>query len=277
MTDPLLAAAYAEYGWDSEVAVTPGPRGALGRIWQVRTRDGRYALKHSFAAPPAGQLAAELDLTSRAAAAGVRVPATHPAGDGRLLVPAPGGGVLRLYDWVDLHPVDPAAPDTPARLGVLLARLHSCAPPASGQEPWYHQTQEPAQFAGFTDRPWSARLDRLRKDLPRLTAVLTPPDPARLRLCHRDLHPENVQAGPGGDLVVLDWDQLGPAEPGRELIQTLYAWFTTDDPDRMRECYDAYVDAGGPGRLTGPADYTMLLADRLNFLLHQARIATDPD
>ncbi|NUO59870.1 MAG: phosphotransferase [Hamadaea sp.] len=316
MTDPLLTAAYAAYGWGPEVTVAPGPRGALGRIWRVRTPAGHYALKHSFETPPDGRLQAELDLTRRAAAAGVRVPATHPAADGRLQVPAPGGGVLRLYDWVDLRPIDPAAAGTPERLGELLARLHSCAPAAGEQEPWYHQAPDAAHFAAFTDQPWSARLDRLRADLPQLTGALTPPDPAALRVCHRDLHPENVQAGPDGDLVVLDWDQLGPADPVRELIQTLYAWFTTDahdaatdvvngasnsvsnsdsigagvgagdapvgDPayrraeDQMAACYAAYVDAGGPGRVTGPGDYTMLLADRLNFLLHQARIAADP-
>ncbi|MCP2321770.1 Ser/Thr protein kinase RdoA (MazF antagonist) [Hamadaea flava] len=295
MTDPLLTTAYAAYGWGPQVTVTPGPRGALGRIWRVRAPAGQYALKHSFDAPPDGRLAAELDLTRRAADAGVRVPATHPAADGRLLVPAPGGGVLRLYDWVDLHPIDPDAPSTPQRLGELLARLHSCAPPAfggpsvrppgssvqaGGEEAWYHEAPDAAEFAAFGGRPWSDRLARLAEDLPQLTGALAPPDPAALRLCHRDLHPENVQTGPDGDLVVLDWDQVGPAEPARELIQTLYAWFTTTSDaaaeDRMPACYAAYVDAGGPGRIRGPADYTMLLADRLNFLLHQARIAADP-
>ena len=33
---------------------------------------------------------------------------------------------------------------------------------------------------------------------------------------------------------------------------------------------------GGPGRITEPADFSMLLACRLNFLLVQARVALDP-
>ncbi len=40
---------------------------------------------------------------------------------------------------------------------------------------------------------------------------------------------------------------------------------------------ESYVDAGGPGRITGPADFSMLLACRLNFLVEQAAIALDPD
>ena len=44
----------------------------------------------------------------------------------------------------------------------------------------------------------------------------------------------------------------------------------------MRAMYEAYVREGGPGRITEPADFTMLLATRLNFLLLQTRIALDP-
>jgi len=44
----------------------------------------------------------------------------------------------------------------------------------------------------------------------------------------------------------------------------------------MGAMYAAYVRAGGPGRVTGPADATMLVASRLNFLLKEVRIATDP-
>jgi len=273
VTDPLLAAARTAYGWDEKTDIVAGPRGALGRIWHVRTPDGEYALKHSFGAPPDGQPEAELDLVRRATTMGVRAPAQHPTPDGRLLTPAPGGGTLRLYDWVELHPADASA-DRPEQLGTLLARLHRSAPPAtSTPEPWYHQPPDPAEFTQYADRPWGSRLARLVTDLPRLCSAMTPPDPAQLLVCHRDLHPENVQIGGDGDLVVIDWDQLGPADPGRELGQVLFTWFT--EPEPMAACYGAYRQAGGPGRITGPQDFTMLLADRLNFLAHEARIAAD--
>jgi Ser/Thr protein kinase RdoA (MazF antagonist) len=128
------------------------------------------------------------------------------------------------------------------------------------------------------DTPWSARLaDRLRT-LPGLTAAVTPADPAATVLCHRDLHPENVLAGPDGALVVVDLDQVGPAEPGRELARFLFDWCCDGPADlaAMRQVYTAYVQAGGPGRITGPADFSMLIASRLNFLLRQIRIALDP-
>ena len=106
----------------------------------------------------------------------------------------------------------------------------------------------------------------------------TPPDPAATVLCHRDLHPENVLAGPDGALVVVDLDQVGPAEPARELARFLFDWCSEGTPDlgAMRRLYDAYVGAGGPGRLGAPRDFTMLVASRLNFLHRQMRIAGDP-
>jgi hypothetical protein len=80
-------------------------------------------------------------------------------------------------------------------------------------------------------------------------------------------------------LVVLDWDNLGPAAPDRELAQALFDWFC-DGPtlnlDAMRSMYQTYLRQGGPGRITEPADFTMLLASRLNFLLLQTNIALDP-
>jgi aminoglycoside phosphotransferase (APT) family kinase protein len=116
--------------------------------------------------------------------------------------------------------------------------------------------------------------------LPALCAAVTPADPAELIVCHRDLHPENVLADPVGALVVVDWDNIGPATPGRELAAMLFDWFCdgpVTDLDAMRALYDAYVLAGGPGRVTGPADFSTLLATRLNFLLLQAGVAADDD
>jgi Ser/Thr protein kinase RdoA (MazF antagonist) len=272
----------AAFGLPADAVVTPGPRGALGRIWRVDAGPVRYAVKEIFGAPPSpAALDAELAFTRRAAAAGVAVPASHPGRDGRYLHRGPGGSWLRLHDWLELRPVDPV---DPAALGELLARLHRCAPPASAEpdggppDPWYDRPPPASAWPDVADTAWSARLaDRLRT-LPALCAAITPADPAATVLCHRDLHPENVLAAPDGRLVVVDLDQVGPAVPGRELARALFDWCCDGPADlaAMRRMYDAYVRAGGPGRITGPADFTMLVATRLNFLLRQVRIAIDP-
>jgi Ser/Thr protein kinase RdoA (MazF antagonist) len=276
------------FGLGEDLAVSAGPRGALGQVWRLDVGGARYALKEIFAGPPSEALIeAELEFARRAAEAGVRLPASHPDRDGRHLLTAPGGTWLRLYDWVDLRPVELTGQATPRELGILLARLHRCAPAATvepgGGPPkrWYDHVPAAHQLAqaAASGTVWARRLADRLTTLPELCAAVAPADPAGLTVCHRDLHPENVLAGPAGALVVVDWDNLGPAAPGRELARALFDWFCdgpTADLDAMRGMYDAYVREGGPGRITDPADFSMLLACRLNFLLAQTGIATDP-
>lgn len=270
------------FGLPVDAVVTPGPRGALGRIWRVDAGPARYALKEIFGAPPPrAVVAAELTFARRAAAAGVGVPAAHPDRSGDHLHRTADGRWWRLFDWVDLRPVDP--PD-PAALGDLLARLHRYAPATATEpdggppDPWYHRPPAATDWPAVPETSWTARLTRQLRTLPELTAAVTPADPGATVLCHRDLHPENVLAGPDGGLVVVDLDQVGPAEPARELARFLFDWCSegTVDAVAVRAMYAAYVRAGGPARIAAPADFSMLVASRLNFLLRQVRIAIDP-
>ncbi|MBV1849400.1 phosphotransferase enzyme family protein [Catellatospora tritici] len=272
------------FGWVGPVEVSAGPRGALGQIWQVRVGSDRYALKEIFGQGPSpAVIAGELAFTANATAAGVRVPRSHPDRDGRYLVAARNGVHLRLYDWIDLSP---AVDATPADLGGLLARLHRDAPALTREldgglpDPWYDQVPAAHRWhtAVTSAAPWAARLAERLRELPELCAAVGPADPAALVLCHRDLHPENLLADPDGALVVVDWDNLGPADPSRELARTMFDWYCDGSPDldAMRALYRAYVAEGGPGRITAPADFSMLLAGHLNFLLKQTGVALDP-
>jgi hypothetical protein len=298
----LAEQARAAYGWEGDVVLSAGPRGALGQIWRV---NDTFALKELFGDPPSpAVLDAELRFSALASAASVRLPRSHPDRDGRHLHRTPAGTWLRLYDWIDLHAVDLAAPSTPDDLGTLLARLHRCAPSATPSaalvadlvadpsaalvaDPSAALAADPDGGHWYDQVPaaecwpvYSPRLAQRLAELPDLCPAVSPADPADLIVCHRDLHPENVLAAPDGTLVVVDWDNLGPATPQRELARLLFDWYCDGpalDLDAMRALYAAYIREGGPGRITGPADFTMLLACRLNFLLAQLRIALDPD
>jgi Ser/Thr protein kinase RdoA (MazF antagonist) len=287
--DELVAYAKAAFGWAGEIVVSAGSRGALGQMWRVEVGSARYALKELFDEPPTeASIAIELDFARRATEAGVRVPASHADLDGGYLVTAPGGTWLRCYDWIDLHPLARAAPETPRRIGALLALLHRCAAPATvepnGGDPpdhWYDRVPVAADWVDVSTSaaPWVARLHGRLPSLPRLCAAVRPAEPAQLLLCHRDLHWENVHVDSTGALVVVDWDDMGPAEPGQELARVVFDWCCDDtftDLDAARVMVQSYLSEGGPGRITEPADFSMLLASRLNFLLSQAQLALDP-
>ena len=289
-TDVVARAREAFDLGSGEVVVTPGSRGALGQVWRVEVGQQAYALKEVFAgSPPAeAEVAAEIAFAERAVAAGVRVPTSYPDRDGRYLVPHTGGGWLRLYEWVDLRRADVAvAADA---LGALVARLHLCAQGShreldgSAPDEWY---ERPPDLDGWwplvtaateLGQVWATRLGAVLDGLPALHAVLSPAEPAAMIRCHRDLHPENVLADRAGDLWVVDWDDLGPAVPARELARTLMACFHDDSTDfaSLLRAYRAYVDAGGPARLRTPSDFTMLIATQLNFLQRQVKVALDP-
>lgn len=275
---------------DEDVSIEPGARGAQGEVWRLRAGHRVYALKHTFAgaAPARSAVESEVVFARRAAAAGVRVPTSHPDHNGEYVVPLANGGWLRLYDWVDLHTADlaPAA----AALGLLLARLHRCAPPADREpngetpDPWYEAPPDPDEWgplvaaAAEVGMSWATQLADAVDGLPALHSILSSSDPLRMRLCHRDLHPGNVLADEADELVVVDWEDAGPAEPAQELARTLVACYHDGQPDldSMRRAYLSYVEADGPAQLRSAADFTMLIASQLNFLSLQVRVALDP-
>jgi thiamine kinase-like enzyme len=70
---------------------------------------------------------------------------------------------------------------------------------------------------------------------------------------------DNLRSTPSGELCVFDWDNAGPGDPSRELAVVLYE-FAYGDAARARALHDAYVAAGGPGRVTHRSDFSMAIA-----------------
>ncbi len=84
-------------------------------------------------------------------------------------------------------------------------------------------------------------------------------DPPVLQTCHRDVWADNVRTTPDGGITVIDWENMGLADPSGELGMVLFE-FAHADTGRARTLADAYHDAGGPGRVDHLGAFTMVIA-----------------
>ncbi|MEO7754533.1 MAG: aminoglycoside phosphotransferase family protein [Terracoccus sp.] len=204
---------------------------------------------------------ADAAFATRAREHGVRTPEVVRGVSGDVVVEV-GGHPLRVWEWVDLgsrtRRLDPSA------VGDLVARLHRCAPASDepvgswfaagfGQESWRALHEQVAAHGA----PFAEALGRL---LPDFVAVESVIEPHRSPiLCHRDLWADNVLPDETGRPWVVDFENLGPADPSQELAMVLFE-FGDGDPSRARDLHGAYVEAGGPGRVTRRGHFTMLVA-----------------
>ena len=268
----------------------------MGQIWCLDLGSARYALKELLWGADEDSARNEAAVTAWLAAAGIRLPGSLRTPDGRFLVRLTGqlgGRWLRLYQWVDGTPGNPMADQGMAgRVGDLLGRLHAHAGtlplplPAGEPDSWYDTVPGPASWAELAgaarrrDADWGPALAGHVDQLRELAALVTAAPRDEMIICHRDLHPDNVLVDGSGELVLLDWDDVGPACPGRELAKLLADWHVHDgvpDTAAAARTLAAYQDAGGTGRIRDERSFGMLIACMLNFLRAQADVALDPD
>src|SRR5712691_817317 len=270
-------------------SISAPSRGAVGQIWRLDLGTDRYALKELFFGSDEESVRKEVTFTAHLQAAGVRLPGSVPASTGRFLVPVAGDSGdrwLRLYQWIDGVPADLADAGTADRIGELLARLHSRAlPPLGASDPWLEVVPDSVTWDSLADAAraqgvgWGHELAGRKGLMAELAELVTAADTDQMVTCHRDLHPDNVLVDQSGELVVLDWDDAGPACPDRELAGVLAFWHLDAagqaDEKAIRRTLAAYYAAGGPGRLNDERAFGMYIAGRLNFLHGQARLALD--
>jgi aminoglycoside phosphotransferase (APT) family kinase protein len=173
--------------------------------------------------------AKELAVQAAAVSVGIRTPRVHLTGD----VGGPLGGAWAVMDFVDGAPMlaglDGAGAvrqfpalfrHLPRRLADTMASIHRVDP-----EPVARRVRAAAPGVAFTVDEVLAHLEAgavaepwLVGALGRLRAARPSQDGAVL--CHGDLHPFNLLAGPGGDLTVLDWTAAAVAPPAYDVALT---------------------------------------------------------
>ena len=247
----------------------PVARGQLGQVWRLDTSTGPYAVKEWFAGPDLSAVARDADFVGAARSEGVVAPAIVRATDGGVCAVLPDGAAragtaIRVFEWVDLLPrtrlLDPSA------VGSTLAALHRAGEPTRetvdnwfatgvGESRWVSLQQRVAREGA----PFAPALEALLGDLIAVESVIEPHEAPIV--CHRDLWADNVLATTDGRVCVIDFENLGPADPSQELAMVLFE-FGADDPVRARSIHAAYLDAGGPGRVTRRGHFTMLVAEQ---------------
>jgi Ser/Thr protein kinase RdoA (MazF antagonist) len=239
----------------------PHARGHQGEVWRLNTDRGSWAVKRSFAWQDEAELASPAAFQQAAYAAGIATPRVVRSVDGTLLAEV-ALGLVRVDEWVDLHDADTGI--DPVAVGITVAALHGLpSGPLDEVDPWYHEGVGADTWIELIEQlvaagaPFADHLVGQRDELVAMEALVTGPE--HLQTCHRDLWADNVRLGPDGRIWVIDWHDCGPGDPSHELAALLFEYAYTD-ADRTRAMYDAYVAAGGPGRVTDRHDFSMAVA-----------------
>jgi len=239
----------------------PVARGEQGQVWRITTSLGAWAVKELFTLPTPAEARLDADFQDAVRAAGVPMPAVVRSAEGDVLFDL-DGALLRVYEWVDLE--EPDLGLDPVEVGRVVGVLHDVRVPPSGPvDPWHTEPGGSARWdelvpaLAAVGAPFAADLAAFRDELVALEGLLE--RPRDLQTCHCDLWADNLRSTPTGDLCVIDWENAGPADPSQELAMVLFE-FGRDDAERARSVYDAYVGAGGTGRIDRPGNFSMAIA-----------------
>jgi Ser/Thr protein kinase RdoA (MazF antagonist) len=237
-------------------------RGELGEIHRLETERGTFALKQALE-----DWAAEGAETSTAYhrtcwEVGIPCPEPIRTTSGSFVAHVDDEQV-RAYSWEELGELDTGL--DPVAVGTLVARLHKVRHPWPTVEinPWFHSPIGPREWKGVLKASRAAGapyVDRLTELLPALLEVeqlLTPMQP--VQTCHLDLWADNVRQC-RGEPFVFDFDNAGPGDPSREIAMVIVE-FGRGEAARQRALYDAYLTAGGPGRIRDRADLGLVVAE----------------
>ena len=263
MLDTRAAATIADVfqlGGDAELS-GPVARGEVGQVWRLTTSRGTWAVKEPFEAPSVEEADDDAAFQDVVFAAGVEMPRVVRTRHGDVLADV-GRATVRVYEWVDLLERDAwLDPVTVGRVVASIHRVHHIG--QNPVDPWYTDPIGPDRWDDLIGRLSAAgasfadRLSSIRDELVALEAMLE--WPATLQTCHRDLFADNVLRTPAGTVCVIDWENVGLADPSQELGLVVFE-FGCGEGARARALYDAYREAGGPGRIDRPGCFSMVIA-----------------
>lgn len=268
------------YGLARATDLTLVARGAMGEVYRLATATAPVAAKRLFWTDPAEQdVELEVGFVDRCRAAGVAAPRSVRSTAGPLVAEAADGSRWRVSEWVEGRV--PEASDLAAACWVAeqAASIHRMAEPvgAACLDPWYWRSEVDwarlGARAGAAGMPWAEELAERAPDLTSLGRSATDVPVGQLVRSHCDLSVANTLAA-GDRRWLVDWDNVGPAEPWRELGAMLIGYWQA--PAALSAVIDAYARSGGAEL---PCDATLFATGVcvwLNFLAEQTGVLLDP-
>ena len=258
---------------DQAVLCGPVASGEQGTVWRLETDAATFAVKDVLEPTREHLARATARFQDAADAAGVLTPSVVRAVNGDVCAQV-GDTQVRVYRWVNLRGPDLGL--DPVQLGTIVADIHRVRIDAVGAPDQWYTTPVGAQgWDKIIDAlhehgaPFAADLRSLRAEL--LAAEQWIDVPKELQMCHRDLWADNVQATRDSAVCVFDWENSGPADPSQELACVLFE-FAGTGMSRARTIYQAYRNAGGPGRIDSRGAFSMLIAQLGHILERHCRL-----
>ena len=268
-----------DLGDDPLIAGQPA-RGEQGQVWRLTSSRGTFAVKELFGTWTEDEVRVAANYQDAVTAADVHVPRIVRTTGGDVLFHGDDDRpIIRVYEWTDLREPDPRL--DPAAIGRTVAAIHRVRHPDPGPvHPWYTERVGAARWDELCDAarqqaaPFAADLGTARDELVALETLWS--EPRNLQLCHSDLWADNLRSTPDRTPCVIDWENTGAADPAQELGLVLYE-FGGADSERVRTIYRAYIDAGGPFRITEATDFWMLAAQLMHITERAVGLWTAPD
>ena len=239
----------ATYALGRPVSVRRVARGAMGEVHLLTTTAGRFAVKEHFEPTAARHAEFAAGFADRCRRSGVRCPEQlrTPAGD--LLVLDDAGAGLQVSQWVEGCPAPADDLDAAVWLGAQVGRIHALreAPDWPAQlDAFYARCDTDwsglARCATVEGAPFAADLARLADSFAALAEWSRHAPTGALLISHNDATLANV-VQQRSVRWLLDWDNVGPQDPIRELGVLLFSWRAR--PEAMAAMAAAYRIAGG--------------------------------
>lgn len=271
----------ATFGVGHCTDLRPVARGAMGEVHRLSTDSGTFAAKRYFW-DESGLPHAEFSeaFAQRCRSAGVPAPSVVRARSGALLAHDDFGAWWQVAHWVSgTKPVadDIDSGDWLVRQTALIHQIGQKPDWESILDPFYSRCA--VDWRALSDRahaesvPWATKLAARTGDLTELASWAHDVPVAELLISHNDLVLDNVLVD-GVRRWVIDWDNVGPQDPARELGVQLFG--TLSDPGRTAGLLASYRRAGGVDIRWGVDVFASAVAIRLNYLALQADLLVDP-